>query len=229
MMRTWMRWGACSVGVGLALVPMTGRAGEPEAAPEARHTLVLALPLSGLAGQVGASVEHAVGSHVTLVGEAQVSASSNGSEFTNLQGAGTSTQSLGFGVDPGVHFYFTGRAPEGFWVGPHVELSMRRDWFRNQFPIIPDGSLVTIESSSRTVYYGGSARLGYTAIVASGLTVQVGVGVAALASRFTPFTPKFTPELPATGVVGNGLLGSLSPSRGWWLAPRMTVGLGWAF
>jgi hypothetical protein len=215
--------------VALALVPMTGRAEESQETPEARRTLLLALPLSGLAGQVGASVEHAVGSHVTLVGEAQASASSNGTDFTQLQGTGSSMQSLGFGVAPGAHFYFTGRAPEGFWVGPHLELSTRRDWMRNQFPSLPEGALVTTESSARTVYYGASARLGYTAIVAPGLTVQVGVGVAALASRFTPFTSKVTPELPPGSGGTGGLLGSLGPSRGWFVAPRMTVGLGWAF
>ncbi|HZH74864.1 MAG TPA: hypothetical protein VEY88_02455 [Archangium sp.] len=92
--------------------------------------------MSGLAGQVGASVEHAVGSHVTLVGEAQASASSNGSRH---RGPGT------------------------------------------------DGA-------------GG-----------------------------TPFTSKVTPE-PPPGSGGTGrLLGALGPSRGWFVAPRMTVGLGWAF
>lgn len=212
--------------VGLALVPMTGRAEQSQETPEARRTLLLALPLSGFAGQVGASVEHAVGSHVTLVGEAQASAYSNGNDFTNLQATGSST--LGFGVAPGVHFYFTGRAPEGFWVGPHLELSTRHDWTRTQFRSLPEGALVTTESSVRMVNYGGSARLGYTAIVAPGLTVQVGVGVAALATRFTPFTAKVTPESP--GPVGTGgLMGALGPSRGWSVAPRMTVGLGWAF
>ncbi len=224
-MRTWMRWGTCAVGVGLVLVPTTGRAGEPEALPEARRTLVLALPLSGLAGQVGASVEHAVGSHVALVGEVEGAVSSMSTEIVSTEGAGTSNQNWGVGVAPGVHFYLSGRAPEGFWVGPHVELSMRRDSNMSRFPGLPDGTLVTYEGNSRTVYYGGSARLGYTAIVAPGLTVQVGVGVAALASRYTPFTARTTPELPG----GGGVVGFPGRSQGWSVAPRMTVGLGWAF
>ena len=84
-MRTGMRWAACAAGVGLGLVPMTGSAQEQEApgdVQEARRTLVMALPgtpvssIWGLVGQLGVGVEHAVGSHVALVGSVQVSGGS---------------------------------------------------------------------------------------------------------------------------------------------------------
>ena len=51
----------------------------------------------------------------------------------------------------------------------------------------PEPELVTVESRSRTVQYGGSVRLGYTAVLSPGLTLQVGAGLTALTSRNTNF------------------------------------------
>jgi hypothetical protein len=230
MLKTWMRWGTCAVAVGLSLVPVTGRAGEsekPEAAPEARHTLVLAQPLSALMGQVVVGVEHAAGSHVTLAGDVMGSVLRYGSEYDEPKGANFSTRSWAAGVAPGVHFYFTGHAPEGFWVGPHLELSMQRQSSRSKYIMVPgQEELLTLEGSSRTVNYGGSVRVGYTAILSPGLTVQVGASLVAQSSRTTPFSSRILEE-PETPIWGLGF--SSSETLGWSVAPRMTVGLGWAF
>jgi hypothetical protein len=68
-------------------------------------------------------------------------------------------------------------------------------------------------------------RVGYTAIVSPGLTVQVGAGLAVQGSRNSVFTPKVTTpgDVPLGGL---GLVGL--PSRSGSVAPRMTVALGWA-
>ncbi|WNG42999.1 hypothetical protein F0U60_01980 [Archangium minus] len=225
-----MRWTVCVVAVGLGLVPMTSRAQEAvelEDAKGERRTLVMALPMSGLSEQVGVGVEQAIGSHVALAGAAKAWGSSSvGNETYLPSGLDLSSHNWGVGVDAGVHFYVTGHAPEGFWVGPHVEMSMSRHSAENLlFPMweVPDKDDVYV-LSSRTVEYGGSARVGYTAIVGPGLTVQVGVGLAALTSRTANF------RLKNEGSLG-GLAGGLGlPSlRSWSVAPRMTVGLGWAF
>lgn len=231
-MKTWMRWGTCAVGVGLTLVPMTGRAqetGAPEAAPEVRRTVVQVQPLAILSNQVVVGVEHAVGSHVALAGEVGVTGSVLDTDYavaSNSMGNHLHSETWGVGVAPGVHFYFTGHAPEGFWVGPHVELSTQRQFSRNTFTYLSlgepgDSQPVTFEGSARTVTYGGSVRLGYTAILSPGLTVQVGVGLAGQKSRTTAFTPKTTPE-------GTSVLGAAVGNRSWSVAPRMTLAVGWA-
>ncbi|WP_375769610.1 autotransporter outer membrane beta-barrel domain-containing protein [Archangium gephyra] len=225
-----MRWAACAAGVGLGLVPMTGSAQEPEQLEETqavRRTLVLAQPSIGLfvpSAQLGVGVEHAVGSHVALSATVQLSASYSHSEpdFPGSTGLGSSLQMWGVGVEPGVHFYFAGRAPEGFWVGPHAELSTYHQTTTGQSFTLPEGQPVSYEFRSRTVYYGGSVRVGYTAILSPGLTLQVGAGLAATGSRSTAFSP---PDLGG----GLGGLGGLSNSRSWGVSPRMTAAVGWAF
>jgi len=123
-------------------------------------------------------------------------------------------------------------------VGPHLELSTYHWSYRSEYPLGPISSpeevqLVTVESRARTVRYGGSLRLGYTAILAPGLTLQVGAGLTALSSRNTTFG-KPTPvggvaaaEVESQQLLGG--LGGLSNSRHWSVAPRMTIGVGWAF
>lgn len=246
-LRGAMRWAACAAGVGLGLVPMTGSAQETEAleeAQEARRTLVMAMPgmpatsLWGLVGQLGVGVEHAVGSHVALVGAVQVSGALQGTETFFPGGSGSSYQSWGVGVEPGVHFYLSGQAPEGFWVGPHLELSTNHWSSRNEYLLSPGSSpeevqLLTVESRSRTVQYGGSLRLGYTAILAPGLTLQVGAGLTALSNRNTNFgMPRPLGGVAAAEVESQQLLGGLggpNELRNWSVAPRMTIGVGWAF
>jgi hypothetical protein len=242
-----MRWAACAAGVGLGLVPMTGGAQETEAleeAPEARRTLVMAMPgapamsVLGWVGQLGVGVEHAVGSHVALVGAVHLSGALQGSDSYFPGGSGSTAQSWGVGVEPGVHFYLSGRAPEGLWVGPHLELSTHHWASRSEYLLGPisspdEGQVVTVESRSRTVQYGGNVRLGYTAILAPGLTLQVSAGLTALASRNTTFgQPVVLGGVAAAEVESQqlvGVPGGLRDSRQWSVAPRMTIGVGWAF
>ncbi len=245
-MRGAMRWAACAAGVGLGLVPMTGSAQETEAleeAPEARRTLVMAMPgtpttsVLGWVGQLGVGVEHAVGSHVALVGAVHLSGALQGSDSYFPGGSGSTAQSWGVGVEPGVHFYLSGRAPEGLWVGPHLELSTYHWSSRSEYLLGPisspdEGQVVTVESRARTVQYGGNVRLGYTAILAPGLTLQVSAGLTALASRNTTFgQPVVLGGVAAAEVESQQLVGGLGlrDSRHWSVAPRMTIGVGWAF
>lgn len=246
-LRGAMRWAACAAGVGLGLVPMTGSAQEPEAleeTKEARRTLLMAMPgmpatsMWGLVGQLGVGVEHAVGSHMALVGAVQVSGALQGTETFFPGGSGSSSQSWGVGVEPGVHFYLSGQAPEGFWVGPHLELSTYHWSTRSEYPLGSISSpgevqLMTVESRARTVQYGGSLRLGYTAILAPGLTLQVGAGLTALSSRNTTFgMPAPGGGVAAAEVESQQVLGGpggLNDVRHWSVVPRMTLGVGWAF
>jgi hypothetical protein len=216
-MKTCMRWGAFAVGVGLMLVPGQGRAEEPAVK---QRMVVLAQPLYGYVGSVAGSVEYAVGPYVALEGAVQATLYLDDHYQANGLGAEFSTHRWGVGVDPGVHFYLAGRAPEGLWVGPHVEFSVLRHQTETDVST-PDGGFVPVSLGSRTLEYGGSMRVGYTAILSPGLTVQTGLGLAVLHGRSTAFGPSYP-----SGVMG--LSGPLAEQRTWSLSPRMTLGVGWA-
>ncbi len=213
-MHSWIRWGAFAIGVGLGLVPSEGRA---EAPVQERRTVVLAQPLYAFSGQLGASVEHALSEHVTLAATLQFNAVADRSAFTPTWEL--TTRRFGVGLEPGVHFYLAGRAPEGFWVGPHLEASVFQHSTVDEV-VSPEGAR-TVRSRMRTLSYGGSAWAGYTAILSPGFSAQVGVGLAALV-RDTDASSD-NPQ----GGVGGGPVGTSQES--WWVGPRMSVGLGWAF
>ena len=225
MMRMWMRWSVVAASVGMGLLPGTGRAqdeAEDEAEVPSRSTLI-SVQSSGLGmnllsfqafGQ-GAGVEHAVGSNVTLT--ASVSGGVRSLDSYQLGRIAGLEPSLSWGVrvEPGVHFYLSGRALEGFWVGPHLEAALSRSSFSSSV-LTPDGERI-VQSTSSTFAYGGSVRVGYTAIFSPGLAVQVGLGLAALGDRRT-----LSSDEPSSDI-------DTSPQYGWSVEPRLSVGLGWAF
>jgi hypothetical protein len=201
----------------LSLVPATSRADE---VPEARRTVVMAQPLYGLSGQFGASVERAVSEHVALA--ATVEGTLVLDEGAVFGGWRQSLRRLGAGLEPGVHFYLTGRAPEGFWVGPHLEASVFQHRSVSKGAPSEGAPGTTLTSAWRTFEYGGSVRAGYTAILSPGLSVQVGLGLVALARNMksTSNSVRLPDGTPTT---------SESNDDGWWVGPRMSLGVGWAF
>ncbi len=68
------------------------------------------------------------------------------------------------GVDTGVRFFFTGRAPEGVWIGPQVGLAYVQ------------GSVNGEQASA--VGYDCAALFGGTVLVANVVDVSAGLGVA---------------------------------------------------
>jgi hypothetical protein len=198
----------------MGLVPATGRAEEPA---QVRRTVVLAQPLNLFSGQFGASVEHALSEHVALAATLQAGVSAEKNGFVPTWDI--TTRHFGGRLEPGVHFYLAGRAPEGFWVGPHLEVSVLQHNTVDEL-VTPEGSR-TSKSRMRTLSYGGGAWVGYTAILSPGFSAQVGVGLVALA-RDTVFSSDNT-----LGTIPGGL--DQSNTDGWWVGPRMSAGLGWAF
>jgi hypothetical protein len=208
----------------MGLLPGTGRAQaevEAEAEAPSRSTVLMVqslglgmdlLLLQGLSQ--GATVEHAVGSSVAFA--ASVTGGVRSTE-SSQPGSGTglvTSQGWNVRVDPGVHFYLAGRAPEGLWVGSHVEAALSQ---HDSYGVLisPDGAQ-DVKNTTRTFSYGGSVRVGYTAIFSPGLTVQVGLGLAALNDR-------------ATTTTDNPAVDGPSHQNGWSVEPRLSVGLGWAF
>jgi len=206
-MRTWMKWMACA---GVSLLPMRVWAEEPLAqeSQEVRRTVLLAHP--GLTGQVGAGVEHAVGERVALAVTVTVLANLNDLRWGD-SGSGFSSKQWGLGLDPGVHFYLAGRAPEGLWVGPHVEVFGEYATSRNDIVYPEEGQ--GVGSGWRSLTYGASARVGYTVILSPGFTAQLAVGITGLRNY----------TLASAASADEGYL------RSWSVAPRTTLAVGWAF
>lgn len=203
MMRTVLSGVGLAVGLGVGLSPAQVRA---EGAGPSRRTLVLAQPVN----QLGVGVEHAVGSHVSLAASVFGEGYLEGTRADGVN-AGASSRRWRVGVDPGVHVYLAGRAPEGLWVGPHLEASASRHTHSGRI-VTPEGEQ-DARGRSDSLFYGGSVRVGYTAILSPGLALQVGLGVAALGGR-------------TTGSVGAT---TLAPRSTWSVEPRMSLGVGWAF
>ncbi|MBM7119139.1 DUF3575 domain-containing protein [Archangium primigenium] len=216
-------WGARAAGIMLLLAPGLGAAQEEQEAPPRPRTLVMARVLDLLLDTVALDAEHTLTPRLTVAGTARVTARlMPARESTDL-----GTERKGLSLEPGVHVYLSGRAPEGFWIGPHLEVSTQHTTERF-YPLAPQPDVQ--EVWRRTVSYGGSLRTGYTAILGPGLAVQVGVD---LVARFNHLD---TDSRPAVGrllasQVGSGLgslLGGYEP-EGWSITPRVSLALGGAF
>ncbi len=218
-MRTWMK---ALMGMGVSLLPLSGAAQseadvETETPRQARRTVLLAQP--GMLGQVGVGVERALGAHVALAGTVTASVNLNDLRWGEGEDTGFSSSQWGLGVDPGVHFYFAGRAPEGLWVGPHVEVSGVYNTSRQE-GVSPEGPQGE-ESGWRSFSYGASARVGYTLILSPGFSAQLGAGLMAQRT-YQQDGLRWGPLSAPSG-------GEKAYLRSWSVAPRMTLAVGWAF
>lgn len=213
-MSTWTQWGLCVAVVLSSLSVRAEAPGEAEASAEPhRRTVVLAHP--GVAGQVGVGVERAVGGRVALAATVTVLASLQDLRWSE-RGSGFASRQWGLGVDPGVHVFLTGRAPEGLWVGPHVEVFGARVATRHDL-VGAEGSR-SDEGGWHSLTYGASARVGYTVVLAPGLSAQVALGLVGRRTRTLSSTAP-----------GEDLSEDERYQRDWLVAPRTTLAVGWAF
>lgn len=181
------------------------------------------LPL-GPGGSIGLEAERAVGERFSVrmgvragLGLHSQDVSGRVSEYQNFQLAAA----------PGVRFFLTGRAPEGLWVGPNLELS--RSWLTSKFDaVLADGSTSTFEATSSSWGVGGELMLGYTLVVKRGLTVQAGVGFGGGWSRSEPAGLL----LPSGVALGSSDVQAPAEEQHvdrWDFRERVSLAVGWAF
>src|SRR5262249_38268166 len=90
----------------------------------------------------------------------------------------TTDRTISASIEPGFNYYFQGRAPQGFWLGPRLVFEFQwSQLIANFSPALGDVS--NSSNTWRDYTVGGSLLVGYSAIFHSGLTIQVGLGVGA--------------------------------------------------
>ena len=119
-------------------------------------------------------------------------------------------------VASGVHYYLTGDAPSGLWIGPKGRVGYQ--WGQGSFrSTAADGSQMNQGFSSRSLSLGAFGEIGYTYVLHPGLTLQLSAGADVQATR------------------SNSELGAVfafnSPPNGWVLHTGLveSFAVGWSF
>ncbi|KFE66060.1 DUF3575 domain-containing protein [Hyalangium minutum] len=204
------------------LLATVAEAEEKDASPETeeRRTFVGLVPISLGSGLVAIDGEHAVGKRLSIRTGLRV-----GTAFVRTQGAAGnpvgSTSNASVGLEPGIRYYVTGTALDGMWIGPHLELSYAQFNTSSVLSSLGSPGTVDVEASGQNWRAGAAALVGYSMVVARGLTVQAGVGLGgAYTSERTTMEDTLNPEQP-TAVVFR--------SKRWEFAERATLAVGWSF
>ncbi|NBD09840.1 hypothetical protein [Corallococcus silvisoli] len=123
------------------------------------------------------------------------------------------------GLTPGVRFYLAGRAPQGLWLSPRLEVTLGRA-SHGMLPSTLNGPLLPdLDANPWSV--GGMAVLGYSVVVDPGFTVQAGVGVGAVRSANS--------YDQGTWHSDGGMSVERAHDTTWSFAQRLLLNLGWAF
>ena len=200
----------------LGLLSSSAGASAGAAELPARNTVVWFQPQVLRARMLGVGVERAVGERVALA--ASVRGAGGLFAWPSWSNHEPRLYSRHWGVagEVGLHVHATGRALEGFWVGPHLEVSTERI-SGDTLSFGPLGNRRG-EASLRSHSVGGGARAGYTTVLAAGLSARVGLGLTARRGVSSSVNFTLPDEQPDE-----------STSVAWSIAPQLTLGLGWAF
>ncbi|NOK37660.1 hypothetical protein HMI49_31120 [Corallococcus exercitus] len=215
-----MQW---KLGVSLALLPAVAFAEEGVTTGsfpvERRNVVTVAVPLQNL-DQLSLEGEHVLGEHFS-VGLGVLASFTHDrlrrdeDEAGNAEGFDSTYYR--FGLAPGVRFYLTGKAPQGLWLSPRLEVAVGR----NSSTVLGDGVGASLLGATNLDAWsiGGTATLGYSVVLEPGFTVQGGV---ALGARR---------EAVAYDSIRLGTPGEVDRihETSWLLTQRIVLNVGWAF
>lgn len=187
---------------------------------EWRKVAVTVQPLLWVLGYYSGAFEFALSDKMSLAAGLNVTAFTVGTStsFPSGPGGATSTFSasqtvFSVGVQPGLSFFLVGRAPEGLWIGPRVEVAYLAVTNASK----STGGSFPSESSSTTsgLVYGGHVMAGYNTVMANGLMLQVGLGLGFAATSLSTSSSAGGPSSSPFGVAAS--------------FGRVSFGVGWAF
>ncbi|MBN9681861.1 MULTISPECIES: autotransporter outer membrane beta-barrel domain-containing protein [unclassified Corallococcus] len=188
---------------------------------ERRNVVTVSIPLQSL-GQVSLEGERVLGERFSVGLGVSATFSHDRTRFEEeaLTGReGYNRTFYQFGLAPSARFYLTGRAPEGLWLSPRLEVGVGRssNWTLGALSGTPEPE----EQHTDNWSLGGMAVLGYTVVVDPGFTVQGGVGLGARRDVLAYDTLR----------LGEGGMTEWVPvhQSSWNLTQRIVVNLGWAF
>ncbi|CAM4274340.1 hypothetical protein [Corallococcus exiguus] len=123
------------------------------------------------------------------------------------------------GLAPSVRFYLTGRAPQGLWVSPRLEVSAGH----SSSSLVGDFADEPIARDNRMDFWsvGGTATLGYSVVLDPGFTVQGGVALGARREALA------YDAIMMDSV--EGLKMGRARESAWLLTQRIVLNVGWAF
>ncbi|MBN8472733.1 hypothetical protein JYJ95_40045 [Corallococcus exiguus] len=124
------------------------------------------------------------------------------------------------GLAPSVRFYLTGRAPQGLWVSPRLEVSAGHSSSTVVGDFVDDEPLAR-DSLSDVWSAGGTATLGYSVVLEPGFTVQGGVALGARREAFAY-------DAIIMDSVEGLKMGRVRESA-WLFTQRIVLNVGWAF
>lgn len=189
---------------------------------ERRNVVTVAVPLQGFGSRVELEGERVLGERFSV--GLGLFASFDHTRFRLEEprpngSEGTNRTQYELGLTPGVRFYLTGRAPQGLWLSPRLEVSLGRasnGMLSSTLngPLLPD-----LHYSLWSV--SGMAVLGYSVVVEPGFTVQAGVGVGARRDATAYDQGTWDPD--------GGLSVEQVHNTTWSFSQRLLLNLGWAF
>ena len=190
---------------------------ETEEAGQARN--VVALDVAGLLqDSIGVSAERAVAQRVSARLGLRVGLNARWTRdpwavsYTGRRVESLNERDLSFALEPGARLFLTGRAPEGFWMGPQVGLKL--GWTRSTFEL--EGSSEPADFwRSRFLVASAGALAGYSAILGKSVSLQAAAGLNLSYER----------PLGGNDTVGPAIHGSSQ----WALQPLTQLSLGYAF
>lgn len=221
-----MKW---KLGVSLALVSAGAFAEEGVTTGsfpvERRNVVSVSLPIQSLSDQVSLEGERVLGERFS-VGLGVFASFTHDRSRRDANETGVNTDfdatSYRFGLAPGVRFYLTGRAPQGLWLSPRLEVAVGGNSYAPVEELQGGVGASLLDNNSDTWSLGGSATLGYSVVLEPGFTVQGGVALGARRDASAYDVTRLGPIVDGSNV-------DRVHYSVWHLTQRIVVNLGWAF
>ncbi|WP_375755203.1 autotransporter outer membrane beta-barrel domain-containing protein [Corallococcus exercitus] len=188
---------------------------------ERRNVVTVSVPIQNL-NQLSLEGERVMGERFSVGLGVFASFNHDRSRFEEAEPSGLegfNRTSYQFGLAPSVRFYLTGRAPQGLWLAPRLEVGVGRS-SNALVGNLPDDP-VSHDSDADSWSVGGSAVLGYSVVLEPGFTLQGGVGFGARREALAY-------DALRLGAEGEAGLERIHQST-WLLSQRILLNVGWAF
>jgi hypothetical protein len=212
-----MRRGVLACAMLLATVASASEE-DASAQAEARRTFVGLVPIALGRSVIAVDGERVVGPKLSVRMGVRLGASLFNHESAS---GGVSQSDLSVGIEPGLRYYLTGTALDGLWMGAHLELTHAWSTTGSALSTMSGIHTSLLGRGHSQVWSAGAGTLvGYSMVLAPGLTVQAGVGLGVVYSSSQTETPGVNPGLG---------LASTSRSRWWAVSERARLAVGWAF
>jgi hypothetical protein len=188
---------------------------------ERRNVVTVSIPIQGLGNPVAIEGERVLGERFSVGLGVFASFTHDRTRYEDAEASGregSNRTSYELGLSPGVRFYLTGRAPQGLWLSPRLEVGVGRSNYETLRALSGPATLPDSDSDNWSI--GGTAVLGYSVVLEPGFCVQGGVGLGARRSAVAYDT---------FAQLGDQIQTQRVHQSSWILTQRLVLNLGVAF